>query len=419
MAAHSLFFQIKKYFRRFWLSAFCGVLAGTSSSVFLFMLTWSKVTRESHPQIIWGLPIIGLLIGWVYFKFGHTTGRGNNLIIDEIHDPKNVVPVRMAPFILFGTFLTNLFGGSAGREGAAVQMAASLSDQLSHVFKIDSAERKMLLVASAGAGFGSAISTPLAGVIFGMEMIGIGRLRFVAWFECLVASFVAFYVTRFLGAPHALFPKFDVPDFDTKTLACIIVAGIFFGLASRVFVHLTHLVERANARFIKYPPLMPFVAGIIIVFLYWLDGTYRYSGLGLQVIQGALSDPASLRDPALKAFFTALTVGSGFKGGEFIPLVYIGTTLGSALATLLPISFKLLAAVGFAAVFGAAANTPIACTIMAMEIFGASIGIYAFVGCIVAYLCSGHRGIYKTQRVDGKKSDRLKFRLPIGPRKLR
>lgn len=396
-----------RYLKWSLLSALSGLLAGIAAAIFLIALNWATQFRESNPAIIWGLPIAGLLVGWIYHGWGKTAARGHNLILDEIHDPKKIVPFRMAPLVLGGTLLTHLFGGSAGREGTAVQMGASLSDQLSHFFQIEVDERKILLAAGAGAGFGAAIGTPWAGVIFGMEVINVGRIRFFAWFECLVASFVGYCTAVFLGAPHSMFPNIEVGAFDIKTLLWVVLAGIIFGIAAKLFTMLTHSIENLNSKFIAYPPLRPFAAGMIIVLLFYLEGTYRYAGLGIPVINEALLTVASFRDSILKAFFTALTVGSGFKGGEFVPLVFIGTTLGSALSIIIPVSFSLLAAVGFAAVFAGAANTPIACSLMAMEIFGLQIGPYAFAACFASYYFSGHHGIYRSQKIYIKKHHKL------------
>lgn len=380
-----------------------GLLAGAAAAVFLITLNWATNFRDQNSIIIWALPMAGFIIGWVYYRFGKDIAGGNNLILEEIHDPKKVIPIHMAPFILVGTLVTHLFGGSAGREGTAVQMGASLSDQLSHFFKIEPEERKILLAAGAGAGFGAAIGAPWAGVIFGMEVIAVGRLRLFAWFECLVASFVGYFTTLLLGAPHTIYPKFEIPGLDPKTLFFVAIAGVAFGLTARGFAQLTHAVERLNGRFISYPPLKPFLAGILLVFLFNLEGTFKYVGLGIPVIQEALQEQTTFREPILKSIFTAITVGSGFKGGEFIPLVFIGTTLGGALALILPISFQLLAGLGFAAVFGGAANTPIACTLMAMEIFGLKIGPYAALACFVSYYFSGHQGIYRSQKIHRRK----------------
>lgn len=390
--------KIRRYLKWALLSAASGLLAGTSATIFLIALNWVIQIREYTPVLIWALPLAGFLIGWLYHRWGKDVACGNNLILDEIHDPKKIIPVQMAPLVLAGTLLTHLFGGSAGREGTAVQMAASLSDQLSRFFKIEINERKILLMAGTSAGFGAAIGAPWAGVIFGMEVINVGRLTLFAWFECFIASFVGYYTAVVLGAPHSVFSKVDVGGFDLKTFFWVGIAGVCFGITARVFVLFTHAIERMTSRLITYAPLRPFLGGLVIIILFYIEGTYRYAGLGVPYINEAFTTTASFLDPIYKTIFTALTVGSGFKGGEFVPLVFIGATLGSALAVLIPVSLGILSAVGFAAVFGGSANTPIACAVMAMEIFGWQIGPYALVACLMSYYFSGKAGIYRSQK---------------------
>lgn len=402
---------IERYVRWTLLSAFSGILSGAAAAIFLILLEWATRTRDQHPAIIWALPLAGLVIGLAYHHLGHDISKGNNLILDEIHDPKKIVPLKMAPFVLFGTVVTHLFGGSAGREGTAVQMGASLSDQLTRFFRIEPEERIILLVAGAGAGFGAAIGAPWAGAIFGMEVIAVGRLRLFAGFECIVASLVGFKTVVLLGGRHAVYAPYLIRGFDLKSAALVALAGVIFGLSVAAFVRLTHFIEGGLKRVVSYAPLRPLFAGILIVLLYRIEGTYRFVGLGIQEIQAALLSERSFSVPALKALFTALTIGSGFKGGEFIPLVFIGTTLGSALAAILPVSGPLLSSVGFAAVFGAAANTPIACSIMAVEIFGYRIAPYALIGCFAAYYASGHHGIYSSQKILISKHHRLRAAL--------
>jgi H+/Cl- antiporter ClcA len=395
------------YLRWTLLGSLSGILSGIAAAIFLILLDLATRYRDSHQELIWLLPLAGFAIGWAYYHHGKDVAGGHNLILDEIHDPKKVTPFHMAPFILVGTVATHLFGGSAGREGTAVQMGASLSDQLTKFFRIEPEERKILLVCGAGAGFGAAIGAPWAGVIFGMEVISVGRLRLFALFECFIASFVAFYFTHLLHAPHTHYPFSDLPSFSWGWIPAIVVAGIAFGLSARLFVKFTHIVENLQGRFVSYPPLKPVIAGIILVALYHLIGTYRYAGLGIPVIQEGLVHQARLADPVLKGIFTAITVGSGFKGGEFIPLVFMGTTLGSALSAILPVPVHLLAALGFAAVFGGAANTPIACSIMAVELFGVEVAPFALIACLTSYYFSGHHGIYRSQRILVKKHHKL------------
>ncbi len=409
-------FSMRRQIQWIGFSLIIGVLAGSAAAIFLNSLEWASRFRDSHRQIIWALPLAGLAIVWAFQRFGQSVNPGINLIIDEIHDPKNVVPLKMAPLILAGTLLTHLFGGSAGREGTAVQMSASLADQLSRFFSIETVERKILLVAGAGAGFGAAIGTPWAGVVFGMEVIHIGRLKPFAWIECFIASFTAYYTAVFLGAHHSVFSLggFEVAEFSRAggstvfvTLFYVALAGALFGLTAACFIRLTHLIERLLGQAVKPALLRPFVGGLLLVFLFWLEGSYRFIGLGISEIQRVLSSDSqavtSFSVPLLKSAFTALTVGSGFKGGEFIPLVFIGTTLGGALSLVLPLTPQFLGALGFAAVFAGAANVPITCTIMACELFGFTLLPYALVACFFSYYFSGHPGIYRSQKYSQKK----------------
>tara|TARA_B100001248_G_scaffold262703_2_gene261203 strand:+ start:9256 stop:10452 length:1197 start_codon:yes stop_codon:yes gene_type:complete len=378
------------------LSALSGVLAGISATLFLFALKWATDYREDHMILIWFLPVAGFFIGWVYYAFGKDVAAGNNLIIDEIHDPKKVIPFRMAPFILMGTVLTHLFGGSAGREGTAVQMGGSLADQLTHFFKVSKEQRKILLAAGSGAGFGAAIGAPLAGAIFGMEMNFVGRFKWFAVLESLVASYVGYATTHVLHAPHTRYLRDLELPFDLHGFFAVFLGGLAFGLMSLIFVRFSHRIENVF-RQISFPPLKPLVGGMIVVGLFYVEGSYRYDGLGLDIIQGALTNPSSIWDPFYKMFFSALTVSTGFKGGEFIPMVFMGATLGSALSVWLQVPVSLMASVGFASVFGAASKTPLACSIMAMEVFGWDLAPFALLSCFTAYVVSGPSGIYSSQ----------------------
>jgi H+/Cl- antiporter ClcA len=383
-------------------SALGGALSGCASSLFLYLLNKATSFRSTHHHLIFFLPLAGFLIGWAYHQYGKGLESGNNLVIDEIHDPKKTLPFKMAPLILVSTVLTHLFGGSAGREGTVVQMGASISDQISQFYKANPENRKRLLAAGAGAGFGSALGTPFAGVIFGMEMIYASTLpkfsQAFAWLECLVASFSAYFITQLLKTSHTLYPTVEIPHFDFKIILFLALAGLLFGRVARFFSLITHFISNQSTKWIKYNPLKPLIGGTLLVLLYWLEGSYRYEGLGLHIIQEAFILPAYIRDVAFKILFTAITLGFGFKGGEFVPLVFIGTLLGSFLALHfhLPVSF--LAGLGFAAVFGGAAKTPLACTVMAMELFGTGIGPAALFVCMISSFCSGKLGIYKSQK---------------------
>lgn len=383
-------------------SAVSGFLAGLAATVFLYALDWATKYREGHFYIVWLLPLAGLLIGWTYHCYGADVNPGTNLILDEIHDPKKVVPMRMAPLILVSTILTHLFGGSAGREGTAVQMGASLSDQISRYFKIEPEERKILLMIGAGAGFGSAIGAPIAGVIFGMEVVRIGRLRLIAVWESIVASFLAFATTLLLAAPHSVYPAVVIPPPTVLLILATIAVGAACGFSAYAFIWLTHVLERVEKKWISIPMLRPTIAGLLLALLFQIPDTRKFSGLGIERIQNALTHPTQWSEPLLKALFTILTIGSGFKGGEFIPLVFVGTTLGSFLGLCLKVSFSMQAAIGFCALFGAASMAPVACAVMGAEIFGLSIFPYTLLACMTAYFVSGNKSIYARQPLEQK-----------------
>ncbi len=389
------------------LSALVAVLAGSASALFLFALDAATAWRIAHPAIVWGLPLAGFAVGWVYWRFGRTAEAGNNLLIDEIHDPTNVVPLRMAPLVLAGTVLSHLFGASVGREGTAVQMGGTLADQLSRLPRLGPDDRRLLLMAGISAGFAAVFGTPLAGAVFGLEVLVIGRLRHDAIFPCIASAILADRVGLAWGVHHTHYAIGAVPAITAWSIGAIVVAGIAFGLVGRAFAGATHGLSGAMKRWLPYAPLRPALGGIVVACAVWAIGTQRHVGLGIPVIVEAFAQPLPPWDWLGKFVFTVASLGSGFKGGEVTPLFYIGATLGNALAPLLQLPFAMLAGVGFVAVFAGAANTPLASTVMALELFGPAIGPYAALACVVAFLFSGPTGIYRAQRRASSKTARL------------
>lgn len=382
MKARKLIPLLKSLF----LSGLSGTLAGVATSAFLFLLNQVTSYRSGHLAIIWLLPIAGYLIGFIYDRFGSQSQSGNNLIIDQILLPKERLPFLMAPLILLSTLITHLFGGSVGREGTAVQMGASLSDQLSRFFPISAQERKILLISGAGAGFGAAIGTPWAGVFFGMEMIHFRRFKIVGLLECMVASWVAYGVTIWLKAPHTILPRPSFVSLNWHWLLAVCFCGVLWGLLGGSFVRFTHFLEGKFKKGFSKAPVRTFIGGLILVILFSLEGSYRYVGLGISSIQEAFFSRASILDVIYKFGFTALTIGAGFKGGEFIPLVFMGTCLGSFFSHFFPGSQEILASVGFAAVFAGTSKTPFSCSLVILELFGFALAPYALLGCFMSYL---------------------------------
>ena len=393
--------QLSKWFI---ISCIVGMLSGLGSAALLASLEWATNWRESHLWAIALLPLGGFFSGWIYHKYGKKVEAGNNLLLEEIHHPQSIIPLRMAPMVLLGTDLTHLFGGSAGREGTALQIAASLADQLTKIFHFQPRERRTLLMAGISGGFASVFGTPLAGTIFGLEVLAIGTINHNALFPCLVAAVVGDRITLNLGLHHTAYRHAPlVPRITPMGLIYAIIAGIIFGIVAMIFAKLTHQISHFFKAQISYPPLRPAIGGVIVALTVWAIGSTKYIGLGIPTIVDAFYTKLPPWDFTAKIGLTALTLGAGFKGGEVTPLFFIGATLGNALSLILGLPAPLLAGMGFVGVFGGAANTPIAATLMGIELFGLESGVFVAIACVMSYLFSGHAGIYSSQRLGAGK----------------
>ena len=380
------------------LGALSGILAGLSSWVFLKGLGYVTDWREDGRQwLLYFLPLAGLGMGAAYHYGGGRSAHGNNLLLDEIHEPTAWVPGRMAPLVLVATLASHLFGASVGREGTAVQMSGSLTDGLARVVRMRPADRRLLLVAALAGGFGAVFGVPIAGAVFALEVQAVGRMRYEALVPALAASLVGDGVVRALGYRHEKFNQLQV-HLDPWMIAKVAVAGLLFGLVGAAYSGLTHAIKRMMATVVASPPLRPFVGGLAMMALVLFFG-HQYQGLSLPLLNQALDGKHLVFSIfALKLAFTAVSLGTGFIGGEVTPLLMMGATLGSALALVLGLDGRLIAAVGFCAVFAGAANTPLACTIIGVELFGVGAIVPVGVGCVVAYVFSGHGSIYTSQR---------------------
>ena len=386
------------------LGSLVGAACGAASALFLWLLERATEFRNTHELIVYALPVAGLGIGAIYERFGQAIKAGNNLVIDTIHDEGPQLPLRMAPMVLVGTVLTHLFGGSAGREGTAVQMGASVTDFLAHRLRVGKHVRRQLLAAGVAGGFGSVFGTPVAGTVFGLEFVVLGRIEYHALVPALVAALVGDMTTRAFGIGHTPYPAAPhVPLTPLLLLKWLVFAGAV-ACVTVVFIELLHAVKkRAEAR-VPRLPLRMFLGGLAVVALWKVVGTSDYLGLGVPTIVRSFGD-ATLPPYAfaLKLVFTALTLGAGFLGGEVTPLFFVGAALGNVLARLLGIPLELGAGVGLAAVFAAASNAPLALSIMAMELLGAAIFPHVVIVCVLAYLLSGRRSIYPAQRLLDRK----------------
>ena len=380
-----------------------GALIGSASALLLVSLDYVTNYRESHLWIIALLPIGGLAIGLMYHYWGGSVVKGNNYLIDEINSPKSIIPFKMAPLIFIGTVITHLFGGSAGREGTAVQMGGAIADQFSRIFKMNTYDRRIMIIIGISAGFASVFGTPLAGAIFALEVIVIGRMRYEAILPSFLAASFAHLACIAWGVHHTHYSIPDAVGLSLENIFWVILVGILCGLTALLFSKMTHLWSSLAKNRIQYAPLRPFVGGIVLVIAIWLLGTTKYIGLGVPTIVASFTEQQEWYAFLLKILLTTFTIGVGFKGGEVTPLFFIGATLGSALFAIIPLPMALLAGLGFVGVFAGATNTPIACTLMGLELFGVSNGLYLGLVCVVAYLFSGHSGIYTSQVIGSPK----------------
>ena len=391
------------------LGAGVGVLSGIASALFLALLNRATQIHQAAPWLLVGLPLAGIVTNLLYTRLGGASVLGNNLIIDELHQSKQPVPLRMAPLVLFATVITHVFGGSAGREGTAVQMGGALAERLAGLLRLSKEDRRILLMTGISGGFGAVFGTPLAGAVFGLEVQQVGRIRYDGLVPCLAAAIVGDWVTRWVGVPlgvtHSVYPVLPVVALEPVLLAKVILAGIVFGACSILFIEWTHAVSTFLNRIVGPRQWLKSALGACgVIALTGLMGTQAYNGLSLPLLHTALegTDVATLAF-LLKLILTGITIGAGFKGGEVTPLFVIGATLGYTLGGLLGVSPHVMGALGFVAVFAGAANTPLACAIMGVELFGSGAFSYLFVAVVVSYIFSGHRSIYSTQRLDTPK----------------
>jgi len=388
------------------------IVVGSLCTAFLWSLDVATRARFDYPWLLFVLPVAGAAIGLLYHLTGKSVEGGNNLIVEQIHEPGGGVPLRMAPLIFIGTVATHLCGGSAGREGTAVQLGGSLASAVGKLARLDADSLRIILMAGIAAGFGSVFGTPLAGAVFALEVLAVGRVEYTALIPCLVAGILGDWTCHIWGIHHGVYHitymsgTAGAVSIDAELVGKAAIAGVAFGLTGLVFAEANHSLGALFKRIIPYGPARPFVGGIMVIGLTWLVGTRAYLGLGVwspdptqPTIAGFFTGPVDHWSWALKIVFTIVTLSAGFKGGEVTPLFFIGAAMGNALGGVLGAPIDLFAGLGFVAVFAGAANTPLACTIMGLELFGATHMVPIAVACFVAYICSGHSGIYLSQRI--------------------
>ncbi|MHC5201303.1 chloride channel protein [Myroides sp. LJL119] len=371
---------------------------GLVCAFFLYSLEFVTQLRQQNPWLLYLLPLAGLVVGLLYYYKGGVANKGNNLLIQDYHNAQNTVPIKMGIFVLFGTLVTHLFGGSAGREGTALQIGASISEQFSKIFSLTPEQKKLLVLLGISGGFSAVFGTPLAGGLFAMEIMIVGKLQYKKAIPIFFTGFLANYVCHLTQVKHSAYQVTHFLDYNLSNTLWVGLAGVCFGLTGIVFILTTDFVSNSLNKYLKKKYMHPFLGAIVFIILVLFLKTDIYLGLGIPTIQESFYVGSSPDVFITKLVLTAIILGSGFKGGEVTPLFFIGATLGSALALLFDLPIDVLASIGFVGVFCACTKTPLACIAMAAELFGTSNSIYTALACVIAYLVSSQHTIYKSQK---------------------
>jgi H+/Cl- antiporter ClcA len=377
------------------LTALLGSGIGLACSGFLYALDWVTLFRENNTAIIWFLPLAGLLIVFLYQRWGKIAKKGTNLLFTS----EEKIPLLLAPLIIITTLLTHLFGGSAGREGTAIQMGTAFSVQVNKLLKNPHYYRTTLLICGISGGFAGLFGTPITGIVFGFEILVLTQLPIISLLPATLVAYGSYYICHYTGAPHTLYPEILYTTTNYFDLLWLIVAGISFGLTAWLYIQMQQFFNSLFTNLKGSPYLIISIGGAAIAVFVYFFGT-KYIGLGIPSIQASFYEIQPLFDFLLKLLLTTFTLAIGFKGGEVTPLFFIGATLGNALFILgLPLPLEVLVGLGFVAVFAASTNTPLACSIMGVELFGMELGIYFVFVCYIAYFFSGKSGIYSSQPI--------------------
>lgn len=399
---HNLLIDFNYFFKWFVICVFIAVLIGTATAFFLHSLEHVSLLREKYTWIIYFLPIVGAITGWVYTKWGKNSIKGNNLLLEEHHKSKHPIPLKMAPMVLFTTLFSHVAGASVGREGTAVQMGGAIADQFTKWFSLNNEERKTIIIAGISAGFSAVFGTPFAGAVFALEIMGFKNIRWQSILPSFIAGFLAHYICLQWNVHHTNYGFVIDWAWNVQNTLMVMGAGVFFGLTALLFTYSSYFL-RAMASKITSLWIRTMLGGCIILCLYLLLPLHQYWGLGLEEISNAFVEKSDGYTFLIKLLLTSFTLSVGFKGGEVTPLFFIGATMSSFLILIFPLPIAVLAAMGFVAVFAGATHTVIASIVLGYELFGFTIGHMVAIAVIVAYFTSGEKGIYEAHHATGAK----------------
>ena len=374
-----------------------GLVCGVIGTAFHVGVHEATLLRGEHPWLLWCLPLAGLVIVGFY-KLTKTEGQGTNAVIDQVHLGKGL-PILLLPAIFLGTVLTHLCGGSAGREGAALQMGGTIGFHTGQLFRLDDKDLRIATLAGMAAFFSALFGTPLAATVFAMVVISIGVFYHAAFIPCLTASLVAYGISILMGVEPTRF-QVEMPALDAEMLLRVGVLAALCALVSVLFCSTIHFAEHQMHKYLPNPWIRAVVGGIAVIALTYLCGTTDYNGAGMEVVTAAVergtAHPAAF---LLKLLFTAVTLAAGFKGGEVVPSFFVGATFGCVAGPLLGIPAGFAAALGLTAVFCGATNCPLASIFLSVELFGDGGLLYFALACGISYMLSGYNGLYSSQTI--------------------
>ncbi|MEL7646466.1 MAG: chloride channel protein [Sedimentibacter sp.] len=380
------------------LASITGFIGGTVGTLFHVSVEKATEFRLENMWTIMFLPIGGVVIAVLYKLFKMSESTGTNQIISSIRSDEHV-PLVLAPLIFISTFITHLFGGSAGREGAALQLGGSIGSFVGRMLRLDEKDMHLITLCGMSSVFAALFGTPLTATLFAMEVISIGVIYYSSLVPCLLSSLMAYGVSLYFGVVPVRFSLGFIPSLSLKTVVMTAVLAALCALLSIAFIVFMRKTEHLMDDKIRNAYLRGFVGGMAIVLLTLLFNTRDYNGAGMNIIEKAISGTAKPEAFILKILFTAITIGAGFKGGEIVPTFFIGSTFGCFAGTLLGLNPGFSAAIGLVALFCGVVNAPIASIVLSVEIFGAE-GILLFaIACSVSYMLSGYYGLYSSQKI--------------------
>ena len=375
-----------------------GLLVGGVGTLFYFSMSVVTMVRTRHPEIILLLPIGGIVIVACYRLLRNEKDAGTNLVLSAIHSGEKL-PLRMAPLIFISTLITHLFGGSAGREGAALQLGGSIGNGLGQLFRFDEKDKHIMIMCGMSAAFSALFGTPMAAAIFSMEVVSVGIMYYAALVPCVISSLVAHAVAVSFGIAPEAFPLEKIPAFRTETAILVSVLAILCAGISILFCILLHQSEAVYKKVFKNPYLRIFAGGCLVILMTILVGNQTYNGAGMHIIEGCMEGSVPPGAFLLKMIFTALTLGAGFKGGEIVPSFFTGAAFGCLFGNLVGFSPSLSTAVGMIAVFCGVTNCPISSLLISFELFGFDGMPYFLLTISFSYMLSGYFGLYHSQKI--------------------